>query len=208
MSKLQDCQRCPRLSAYRVEQKDRFPSYHCLPVAGFGSPDARLLVIGLAPGLHGANATGRPFTGDASGDLLFTTLHKYGFASNPTSRVSSDNMRLTDCRITNAVKCVPPRNRPTTSEINRCKTFLSDEISMMMPGSVLLALGTTAHRATLKALDLTQVKYRFCQHAEYELPNGLTLIDSFHPSRYNQNTGRITPGIFEAVFDRIRLKLQ
>ncbi|MBT8433669.1 MAG: uracil-DNA glycosylase [Gammaproteobacteria bacterium] len=191
-----------------MEQKHRFPCYHCLPVAGFGSPDARLLVIGLAPGLHGANATGRPFTGDASGDLLFATLHKYGFASSPDSRVSSDNMRLIDCRITNAVKCVPPGNRPTTSEINHCKPFLGEEIAMMMPASVLLALGTIAHRAILKALDLTQARYRFYQHAEYELPNGLTLIDSFHPSRYNQNTGKITPGIFEEVFDRIRLKLQ
>ena len=208
MSNLQGCQRCPRLSAYRIEQKDRFPNYHCLPVAGFGSPNARLLVVGLAPGLHGANATGRPFTGDASGDLLFATLHKYGFASSPASRVSSDNMRLIDCRITNAVKCVPPGNRPTTSEINHCKRFLREEISMMMPGSVLLALGTIAHRATLKAMDLTQAQYRFSQCAEYELPNGLTLIDSFHPSRYNQNTGRITPDIFENVFDRIRLRLQ
>ena len=208
MSNLQGCQRCPRLSAYRIEQKVRFPSYRCLPVAGFGNPDARLLVIGLAPGLHGANATGRPFTGDASGDLLFATLHKYGFASSSTSHLSSDNMQLIDCRITNAVKCVPPANRPTTSEINHCKRFLHDEISMMMPGSVLLALGTIAHRATLKALDLTQAQYRFYQRAEYELPNGLKLIDSFHPSRYNQNTGKITPKIFGNVFDRIRLILQ
>ncbi len=208
MSNLQCCQRCPRLSAYRIEQKVRFPSYHCLPVAGFGSPDARLLVIGLAPGLHGANATGRPFTGDASGDLLFATLHKYGFASSSTSHLLSDNMQLIDCRITNAVKCVPPGNRPTTSEINHCRRFLHDEISMMMPGSVLLALGTIAHRAILKALDLTQAQYRFHQRAEYELPNELKLIDSFHPSRYNQNTGKITPKIFENVFDRIRLILQ
>lgn len=208
MSNLQGCQRCPRLSAYRIELKDRFPSYHCLPVAGFGSPDARLLVIGLAPGLHGANATGRPFTGDASGDLLFATLHKYGFASSSTSHLSSDNMQLVDCRITNAVKCVPPANRPITSEITHCKRFLRDEISMMVPGSVLLALGTIAHRATLKALDLTQARYRFYQYAEYELPNGLKLIDSFHPSRYNQNTGKITAKIFENVFDRIRLILQ
>jgi uracil-DNA glycosylase family 4 len=191
-----------------MEQKDRFPSYHCLPVAGFGSADARLLVIGLAPGLHGANATGRPFTGDASGDLLFATLYKYGFASSSTSHLSSDNMQLIDCRITNAVKCVPPANRPTTSEITHCKRFLHDEISMMTPGSVLLALGTIAHRATLKALDLTQARYRFYQYAEYELPNGLKLIDSFHPSRYNQNTGKITPKIFENVFDRIKLILQ
>lgn len=208
MTNLLACQRCPRLNAYRIEQKHRFPDYHCLPVAGFGNFDARLLVVGLAPGLHGANATGRPFTGDASGDLLFATLHKYGFASSPASRVSSDNMRLVDCRITNAVKCVPPGNRPTTSEVNHCKGFLREEISMMRPGSVLLALGTIAHQATLKALGLTQAQYRFFQRAEYELPNGLTLIDSFHPSRYNQNTGKITPKIFENVFDRIRLRLQ
>lgn len=208
MSNPLTCQSCPRLSAYRIQQKDRFPHYHCLPVAGFGSLDARLLIVGLAPGLHGANATGRPFTGDASGDLLFATLHKYGFASSSTSRVSSDNMQLIDCRITNAVKCVPPGNRPITSEINHCKRFLREEISMMMPGSVLLALGTIAHRAILKALDLTQAQYQFSQCAEYELPNGLKLIDSFHPSRYNQNTGRISQKIFENAFDRIRLILE
>lgn len=208
MNNLQGCQRCPRLNAYRVEQKSRFPNYHCLPVAGFGSSSAQLLIVGLAPGLHGANATGRPFTGDASGDLLFATLHKYGFASSSTSRISSDDMQLIDCRITNAVKCVPPGNRPITSEINHCSRFLREEISVMMPGSVLLALGTVAHRATLKALDLTQARYRFFQRAEYALPNGMTLLDSYHPSRYNQNTGRITAQIFAGVFERIRLILR
>ena len=208
MSNLQDCRQCPRLTAYRIEQKKKFPKYRCLPVSAFGEPAAQLLIVGLAPGLHGANATGRPFTGDASGDLLFATLHEYGFASSPVSQGSNDEMRLMNCRITNAVKCVPPGNRPIGSEIDRCSAYLRSEISALSPGSVLLALGTIAHRAILKALNLTQAHYRFFQQAEYDLPNGLKLLDSIHPSKYNQNTRRITVPMFAATFDRIRLILQ
>lgn len=208
MSDLQYCKRCPRLAAYRIEQKRKYPDYHCLPVAGFGSPDARLLIVGLAPGLHGANATGRPFTGDTSGDLLFATLYRYGFASSPVSRTTRDGMQLSDCRITNAVKCVPPQNRPRGVEIDRCRHFLQEEVSALAPGSVVLALGTLAHRALLKALGLTQAHYRFARDAEHELPGGRKLIDSIHPSRYNQNTRRISAQSLAATFDRIRLLLR
>ncbi len=208
MSDLQSCQKCPRLAAYRAEQSAKYPDYHCSPVVGFGEPDARLLIIGLAPGLHGANATGRPFTGDASGDMLFATLYKYGFANNPTSHTTIDDMRLNNCRITNAVKCVPPGNKPIAAEINNCNRFLREEISAMSAGSVLLALGTIAHRAILKTLDLRQSRCPFHHCAEYDLSDSLKLIDSLHPSRYNQNTRKITPEIFESVFDRIRLVLQ
>jgi len=205
---LQDCQQCPRLTAYRIEQKQKFPEYRCLPVPAFGEPAAQLLIVGLAPGLHGANATGRPFTGDASGDLLFATLHKCGFATRPVSHSCDDEMQLIDCRITNAVKCAPPGNRPSGIEIDRCSGYLRSEILALAPGSVLLALGTIAHRASLKALNLTQARYRFSQHAEHDLADGLKLIDSIHPSRYNQNTRRITAQMFEATFNRIRLILQ
>ena len=179
-----------------------------LPVSAFGEPTAQLLIVGLAPGLHGANATGRPFTGDASGDLLFATLHKFGFATRRVSHSCDDEMQLIDCRITNAVKCVPPGNRPSGTEVDRCSTYLRSEILALAPGSVLLALGTIAHRASLKALKLTQARYRFSQHAEYDLPGGLKLVDSIHPSKYNQNTRRISAQMLEATFDRIRLMLQ
>ena len=203
MSDLLGCQLCPRLSAFRIEQKSRFPDYHCLPVPGFGANDARLLIVGLAPGLHGANATGRPFTGDASGQILFETLYKFGFSNQPYSRASDDGMRLSDCRITNAVKCVPPQNRPNGAEVRLCNEYLRDEVSRLQPGSVILALGAIAHRSILRALDLPQAGFRFQHLAEHRLPRRMKCIDSYHCSRYNLNTGRLTRGMFEAVFERI-----
>jgi uracil-DNA glycosylase family 4 len=196
------------LTDYRIEQKIIFPEYHCLPVAGFGPVDAKLLIVGLAPGLHGANASGRPFTGDASGDMLFATLHKYGFASQPISNSSDDNMRLVDCRITNAVKCVPPQNRPLGDEIKRCNTYLRAEISSLCAGAVILALGTIAHRSVLKALELQQSKMRFAHLAEHQPGSQFSLIDSYHCSRYNINTGRLNQAMFDQVFKRIRQVLQ
>ena len=204
MSELQQCQRCPRLTDYRNEQKVMFPGYQCMPVAGFGAADAKLLIVGLAPGLHGANASGRPFTGDASGDMLFTTLHRYGFASQAKSSSRHDDMRLIDCRITNAVKCVPPQNRPNGDEIRRCNTYLRAEISSLAAGSVILALGTIAHNSILKALDFQQSLKVFAHLAEHRLSNQLRLIDSYHCSRYNFNTGRLNQAMFEQVFQRIR----
>lgn len=200
---LHDCQLCPRLAAYRTEQKSRFPEYRCQPVGAFGSIDASLLIVGLAPGLHGANATGRPFTGDASGQVLFETLHKFGFASQPHSLGDDDNMRLIDCRITNAVKCLPPQNRPSGDEIRQCNHYLREEIAQMPPGSAILALGAIAHRSVLRALDLPQSRMRFGHLAQLALPDGPWLIDSYHCSRYNFNTGRLNRDMFEQVFERI-----
>ena len=203
MNELHGCQLCPRLAAHRIEQKSRFPDYLCLPVAGFGAADARLLIVGLAPGLHGANATGRPFTGDASGQVLFETLYKYGFASQPASQRGDDNMRLVDCRITNAVKCLPPQNRPSGAEIRQCNPYLRDEITQLNPGSVILALGAIAHRSVLRALDLPQCAMQFKHLGEHQLPAELSLIDSYHCSRYNFNTGRLNQKMFEQVFRNI-----
>ncbi len=203
MNDLHGCQLCPRLAAYRTEQKSRFPQYHCLPVAAFGRVDAPLLIVGLAPGLHGANATGRPFSGDASGQVLFETLHKHGFANQPSSRGGDDNMRLINCRITNAVKCLPPQNRPSGEEIRQCNPYLREEIAQLKPGSVILALGAIAHRSVLRALDLPQSRMRFRHLGEQQLPSGLMLIDSYHCSRYNFNTGRLNQHMFEKVFKRI-----
>ncbi|MCP4877610.1 MAG: uracil-DNA glycosylase [Gammaproteobacteria bacterium] len=203
-----DCQKCARLTVYRNQQKLIHPEYHCLPVASFGARDAQLLIVGLAPGLHGANATGRPFTGDASGDMLFRTLHKFRFSSLSVSRSNLDKMQLFNCRITNAIKCVPPQNHPNGDEITTCNAYLREEITQLQPGAVILALGGTAHRSVLKALALPQVILRFGHLAECELPVGLTLVDSYHCSRYNTNTGRLSQAMFEKVFQRIRRLLQ
>ena len=203
MSDLQRCQLCPRLSHFRSEQKLRYPDYHCLPVADFGADNPRLLIVGLAPGLHGANATGRPFTGDASGQVLFQTLHRFGFASVSRSRSQGDGMRLYQCRITNAVKCVPPQNRPSGEEVRNCNPYLRDEIFRLQAGSIVLALGAIAHRAVLQALGLRQSEMRFRHGAEHRLSGKLQLIDSYHCSRYNFNTGRLNGIMFDQVFERI-----
>ena len=207
MTDLQQCQLCARLSSYRRTLKQRYPDYHCAPVAAFGAAGARLLVVGLAPGLHGANASGRPFTGDASGDLLFAALHRHGFATRPTSRSRDDNTGLLDCRITNAVKCVPLQNRPLAAEVNNCNSYLGSEIDALPGGGVLLALGGIAHRAVVRALALRQAAYPFRHAAEYELEQGRRLVACIHPSRYNVNTGRIDAAALSAVFARIRALL-
>jgi uracil-DNA glycosylase family 4 len=198
------CQLCPRLADYRASLQIQYPAYHCAPVAAFGAPDARLIIVGLAPGLHGANASGRPFTGDASGDLLFEKLHQYGFASQPRSRSSSDGMRLIDCRVTNAVKCVPPGNLPKAAETNTCNRFLQEEFSTMPAGSVLLTLGGIAHRMAIRASGLRQSAYPFAHGRQYQLDNERQMVASYHPSRYNINTGRLTAEAFARVIHRIR----
>ena len=198
------CQLCPRLADYRANLQIQYPDYHCAPVAAFGSPDARLLIVGLAPGLHGANASGRPFTGDASGDLLFAKLHDYGFASQPRSRSFDDGMRLIDCRVTNAVKCVPPKNLPQAAERNNCNHFLAQEISDLPPGGVLLTLGGIAHQMVIRALGLREAAYRFGHGMQYQLENNRQLFVSYHPSRYNVNTGRLTAEDFARVVHGIR----
>ena len=197
------CRLCSRLVEYREVQQASYPDYFNRPVPGFGDGGARLLIVGLAPGLHGANASGIPFTGDSSGSLLFATLQCAGFASQVNTNDDGEELRLHGCRITNAVKCVPPHNRPVASEIAACNRYLRAEIEAMPNRSVLLALGTIAHRAILNALDLRPGDFRFRHAAEFALADGSLLIDSYHPSRYNQNTGRLTPPMLARIFERI-----
>jgi uracil-DNA glycosylase len=200
----QDCQLCPRLAAYREKVKIQYPDYHCAPVVAMGNSSAKLVIVGLAPGLHGANASGRPFTGDASGDLLFASLFAYGFASQPQSRSLSDGMQLIDCRVTNAVKCLPPQNHPDPDEVNTCNTFLRGEIKGVPSAGAVLALGGIAHRAVIKALELRQADYPFAHAAHYLLQDGRRLFSSYHPSRYNLHTGKLTAACFERVLEKIR----
>jgi uracil-DNA glycosylase family 4 len=204
---LQGCLRCPRLAAYREKVKKQYPGYHCAPVAAMGNNAAKLLIVGLAPGLHGANASGRPFTGDASGDLLFATLFDYGFASQPQSRSRTDGMQLIDCRLTNAVKCLPPQNHPDPDEVNTCNAYLVDEIKDLPASGAVLALGGVAHRAVVKALKLRQADYPFGHAAQYDLPDGRKFFSSYHPSRYNLHTGKLTAECFARVINMIRESL-
>ncbi len=199
-----DCTACPRLAAYLAECRQRHPAYHGRPVAPFGAADARLLIVGLAPGYHGANASGRPFTGDHAGLLLYATLHAHGFASAAVSTSRDDGLRLLDCRISNAVKCVPPANKPERSEVQRCNVYLANELALSPAVSVILALGTIAHGAALRALGLRAIDLAFAHGAEHALPEGRVLLDSYHCSRYNTQTRRLTPAMFDAVFARAR----
>jgi uracil-DNA glycosylase family 4 len=202
-----DCRSCLRLVQFLERIRADHPAYHARPVPPFGDPAARLLVVGLAPGLHGANATGRPFTGDHAGILLYATLHHFGFASAPASRARDDGLRLRDCRISNAVKCVPPRNKPAGDEVRACNGFLRAELAALAPGAVVLALGAVAHQAVLRARGLRPRDYPFGHGAEALLPGSLTLLDSYHCSRYNTQTRRLTEAMFRAVFARARALL-
>ncbi|RDH89134.1 MAG: SPO1 DNA polymerase [endosymbiont of Seepiophila jonesi] len=199
-----ECRLCPRLATFLDQVKADYPAYHARPVAPFGASDAQLLIVGLAPGMHGANATGRPFTGDHAGILLYETLHRFGFSSAPESRAVDDGLTLHNCRITNAVKCLPPQNKPVGAEINACNDFLREELQMLAGNSVILALGSIAHRAVVKACDGRQKDYLFGHAAEHQLPNGLRLLDSYHCSRYNTQTKRLTTKMFQDVFARAR----
>lgn len=199
-----DCRLCPRLAAFLDDTAAKFPDYYCRPVAPFGDPRARLLIVGLAPGMHGANRTGRPFTGDYAGILLYETLYKYGFSNAPVSVSAEDPLELVDCRISNAVKCLPPDNKPTGSEIATCNRYLAREFELMPAPVVVLALGGIAHRAVIRALGLRQSPYKFGHAAEHRIEDRFLLLDSYHCSRYNTNTGRLTPAMFEAVFARAR----
>ncbi len=201
------CRQCPRLARFLDEMRERHPGYHCRPVAPFGSARHRLLVVGLAPGLHGANRTGRPFTGDHAGILLYRTLHAHGFATRPESVSRDDGLRLRGCRITNAVKCLPPGNRPLPAEMRRCNPFLAGELAVLPEGAVIVALGTVAHAAVLRASRLKAAAARFAHGAEHRLPGGRVLLDSYHCSRYNTNTRRLTPAMFDRVFVRARYLL-
>ena len=202
-----ECPLCPRLAAFRADNKRKFPDFFNGPVPSFGGSDARFLVVGLAPGLKGANWSGRPFTGDAAGDLLYPTLTTFGFAQGKFAARPDDGLTLHDCRITNAVRCVPPQNKPTTPEIATCLQFLRLELESLSNLKVILALGAIAHGAVLAAYGLKKAAYKFVHGAMHELPDGPLLTDSYHCSRYNTNTGRLTPAMFEAVFESIRGRL-
>lgn len=201
------CTDCPRLAAFLEEGRRQYPDYYCAPVAPFGDRKARLIIVGLAPGFHGANATGRPFTGDYAGVLLYQTLHKFGFASKPESVHRNDGLQLIDARITNAVKCVPPENKPLPVEITTCNHYLQAELAAAPKNVVLLALGSIGHNACLRTLGLKVGSYKFAHGAEFKLPGGQWLIDSYHCSRYNTNTGVLTPAMFKAVFERVERDL-
>lgn len=198
-----ECRRCVRLAGFLDQVRQRHPAYYARPVPSFGSERPRLLVIGLAPGLHGANRTGRPFTGDHAGILLYQTLHRHGFASGPESVAADDGLKLTGARITNAVRCVPPQNKPEPAEVRRCNPYLEQELCALAPGAALLALGTVAHQAVLMALGLRAREYPFAHGAVHGLAGRLTLFDSYHCSRYNTQTRRLTPEMFDAVLAAI-----
>ena len=194
------CRACPRLATFLDDVRKKHPGYFCLPVPPFGADQPKLLIVGLAPGLHGANRTGRPFTGDYAGVLLYETLHKFGFASEPVSVGADDGLRLKDCRITNAVKCLPPQNKPLPVEIRTCNRFLQSELAGLPPSTAILALGTVAHAAVLTAIGLKAGHCKFRHGAKHMLPSGQMLFDSYHCSRYNTNTRRLTEEMFHAVF--------
>ena len=198
------CKDCERLADFLSESKQKFPDYFCKPVPPFGDHNAKLLIVGLAPGLHGANATGRPFTGDHAGILLYETLHKYGFSSAPESKHVKDGLQLLDARITNAVKCVPPQNKPTPAEIKTCNQYIQQELLSLSSDNIVLALGRIAHETTLRSLGLRLKDYPFGHGAVHHLPDQFILVDSYHCSRYNTSTKRLTVDQFEAVFAKIR----
>ncbi len=202
-----DCDRCPRLAAFREENRRQFPEWFNAPVPAFGTLDAPLLIVGLAPGLKGANRTGRPFTGDYAGDLLYAKLVEHGFAAGSYDRRPDDGLALIGCRITNGVRCVPPQNKPTGPEINACRPFLAGEIASMRKLRCILALGAIAHGTVLAALGQKKNGWPFKHGALHSLPDGLTLADSYHCSRYNTNTGRLTTQMFDAVIAGIRTEL-
>ncbi len=199
-----NCALCSRLVAFREENREKFPDKFNAPVPTFGPTTAELLIVGLAPGLKGANFTGRPFTGDYAGDLLYPTLKKFGFAKGTFDKRIDDGLTLINCRITNAVRCVPPQNKPTTDEINTCLEFLNNEIAATHGLKTILTLGLIAHNAVQKAFGLKLSSHKFAHGAKHDLGNAVTLINSYHCSRYNTNTGRLTTQMFEDVFEIIK----
>lgn len=202
-----DCQLCPRLAEFRAKNCDKFPDKFNAPVPSFGDLGAKLLIVGLAPGLKGANFSGRPFTGDFAGDLLYGTLLKYGFAKGEFKAHPDDGLELINCRITNAVRCVPPENKPIGAEINTCLQFLSNQLKLMPNLKLIASLGLVSHNAVLKASGETLSHHKFGHKAVHQLQNGLTLIDSYHCSKYNTSTKRLTESMFHEVFELAKSKL-
>jgi len=196
------CTRCPRLASYLAEAHAKYPTYWCRPVPSFGADAPRIVLVGLAPGLHGANRTARPFTGDYAGVLLYETLYELGLATQPTSVSADDPLRLIDTRIVNAVKCAPPDNKPTPEEIRRCNAFLKAEVERLPSARVYVALGRIAHDAFLMAAGLKRAEFPFAHGAEHRVGGELHLLDSYHCSRYNTQTRRLTAEMFKAVLRR------
>ena len=190
-----NCKKCSRLEKFLTSTKVKYPHYFCKPVPSFGSSSPFLLIVGLAPGMHGANNTGRPFTGDHAGILLYKALYKFGFSNKPES-IHNDDLKLINCRITNDVKCLLPENKPSIYEINNCNKYLANELGELKARTVILALGTIAHNAILKALHLTRSNFEFSHGGRHILPNGLILYDRYHCSRYNTQTKRLTEAMF------------
>lgn len=199
-----DCRRCPRLAGFRDENRIKFPDYFNDPVPSFGKTKPSLLVVGLAPGLHGANATGRPFTNDYAGDLLYPTLLKFGFAKGHYDARADDGLKLVDCQITNGVRCVPPQNKPLPEEITNCRFFLKEKLDHLPDVKIIIALGGIAHQTVLRSYEKKIAQYKFGHGAEHQLTDKTLLIDSYHCSRYNTNTGVLTTQMFEAIFERAK----
>ncbi len=203
-----DCEFCPRLAALRADLRAEHPDWHNRPVASFGGSDARLLIVGLAPGKTGANRTGRPFTGDVAGDLLYATMAKFGFSQGRYDARPDDGLRLKGAMITNAVRCLPPGNKPVGAEIANCRAFLSAQIEALRELKVILCLGRIAHESTLRALGIKLKDAPFKHGAHHVVPRERLLYDSYHCSRYNTNTRRLTTAMFEDVFADIRRTLE
>lgn len=201
------CALCPRLADFRRANAETYPDYFNGPAPSFGGENARLLIVGLAPGLHGANRTGRPFTGDYAGDLLYRTLGKFGFAKGTYASSPDDGVRLVRAMISNAVRCVPPQNKPTPAEIRTCRPFLKARIDQLPNLRAIICLGRIAHESTLAALEITAKSAPFSHGAAHDSGRGIWLFDSYHCSRYNTNTGRLTEEMFEQVFAAVRTHL-
>ena len=202
-----DCRRCPRLTSFLDHVRQKHPDYFCRPVPPFGDLHAALLVVGLAPGMHGANASGRPFTGDACSDLLYGSLFSQGFSTGPRSVHAQDDLRLINCRVTNAVKCLPPDNKPLPLEASNCRPFLHAEITAVAP-RVILCLGAVSHDAVMRCFDLKALGKKRSDlaffHGAVHLVGQIKVLDSYHPSRYNINTGRLTPAMFAEIVAQAR----
>jgi uracil-DNA glycosylase len=202
-----DCDLCPRLAAFLAQHRATEPKWHNRPVGSFGTASARLLVVGLAPGLKGANRTGRPFTGDYAGELLYATLAQFGFSKGTFQARPDDGLELVDCMVTNAVRCVPPENKPTPAEINTCRQFLAARVAALPNLRAMVCLGRVSHDSTLRAFGLKLKAHPFAHGAVHDVSPSLRLFDSYHCSRYNTNTGVLTPAMFRDVFAAVRSHL-
>jgi uracil-DNA glycosylase family 4 len=204
----EDCRECPRLAKFLDQVKLDQPNYFCKPVPPFGDKSIRLLIVGLAPGMHGANRTGRPFTGDYAGILLYKALFYFGFSNQQESTALDDSLKLIGCRITNAVKCLPPQNKPQPEEIRQCNQYLKAELTSLKPHTLILALGSIAHQSILSAFELKKTDYMFAHGARHVLSNHLVLYDSYHCSRYNTQTKRLTEEKFFSIFHTIKKEME